>query len=251
MNETEDPPTVLIVGGGIAGLTAAIFTARAGLETTVVNHGESILARNAHLENVPGFPLGVNARTFLTLTREQAAENGVGFTEGRVTRLTNGDDRFVAQLETSDWESDRRADFVVSASWADTDYLADIGVGLTKRGKKTFVDVDEYGRTGVEGLYAAGRIAEKAHQTVVAAGHGAEVALTLIDDSEVPFYHDWVAPEGYFTGRGREVPPGCEEISEAERRDRETESLERLREAFSTPQEKAPTQHPSVAEESD
>jgi hypothetical protein len=85
----------------------------------------------------------------------------------------------------------------------------------------------------------------------VAAGHGAEVALTLIEDSEVPFYHDWVAPEGYFTGRGREVPPGCEEIDEAERRRRERESMQSMQEAFEEHHPEEPTMHPSVAAESD
>ena len=47
---------VLIVGGGVAGLSAGIFTGRAGLDTLVVSEGESILERNAHLENYPGSP---------------------------------------------------------------------------------------------------------------------------------------------------------------------------------------------------
>jgi len=42
---------VLIVGGGVAGLSAATFTARTGLETLVIDTDESILRRNAHLEN--------------------------------------------------------------------------------------------------------------------------------------------------------------------------------------------------------
>jgi thioredoxin reductase len=247
MSET-DTPRVAVVGGGVAGLMAATYTARADLDTVVVDHGESILRRNAHLENVPGFPAGVNARLFLDLLEEQAGRSGCLFERGLVTDLRATDDGFRLRVE-SDEEVDLVADYVVLASWSDVDYLEDVeGIGLLDRGSKTFVDVDEYGRTGIEGLYAAGRIAEKAHQTVVAAGHGAEVAVTLVDDSEVPYYHDWVAPEGYFTERGREVPPGCEEIDEAERRRRERESMELMAEAFAEHHPDEPTMHPSVVE---
>ena len=247
MSET-DTPRVAVVGGGVAGLMAATYTARADLDTVVVDHGESILRRNAHLENVPGFPAGVNARLFLDLLEEQAGRSGCLFERGLVTDLRATDDGFRLRVE-SDEEVDLVTDYVVLASWSDVDYLEDVeGIGLLDRGSKTFVDVDEYGRTGIEGLYAAGRIAEKAHQTVVAAGHGAEVAVTLVDDSEVPYYHDWVAPEGYFTERGREVPPGCEEIDEAERRRRERESMELMAEAFAERHPDEPTMHPSVVE---
>ena len=247
MSET-DTPRVAVVGGGVAGLMAATYTARADLDTVVVDHGESILRRNAHLENVPGFPAGVNARLFLDLLEEQAGRSGCLFERGLVTDLRATDDGFRLRVE-SDEEVDLVTDYVVLASWSDVDYLEDVeGIGLLDRGSKTFVDVDEYGRTGIEGLYAAGRIAEKAHQTVVAAGHGAEVAVTLVDDSEVPYYHDWVAPEGYFTERGREVPPGCEEIDEAERRRCERESMELMAEAFAERHPDEPTMHPSVVE---
>ncbi|WP_435195516.1 FAD-binding protein [Natronomonas sp. EA1] len=238
---------VLVIGGGVAGLTASIFTARAGLDTLVVSHGESILKRNSHLENVPGFPAGVNARLFLELTREQAERNGVSFREGRVSDLSSGEEGLLVRVEGADSEETLSTEYAIAASWSDSDYLDDIEeVGLTKRGSKVYVDIDDFGRTGLDGLYAAGRIAEKAHQTVVCAGHGSEVALTLIDDSDVPFYHDWVAPEGYFTERGREVPPGCEEITEEERREREAASREVMREAFAEPHPEEPTQHPSV-----
>jgi len=246
--ETRD---VCIVGAGPAGLTAGIFTARAGLDTLVLDGGDPILERNAHLENVPGFPAGVSARRFLDLTREQAERNDCQIRAGTVEQVgQTGSGRFEMDCIDTDGEDRLVADYVICTSWSDTDYLADIeGVGLVSRGSKTYVDVDEDGNTGVDGLYAAGRIAETHHQAIVAAGDGASVALTVIDDSDVPFYHDWVAPEGYFTERGRDVPPGCEEITDEERERREREAREVMRERFAEPHPEGPTQHPRVREE--
>ncbi|MFB6069272.1 MAG: FAD-dependent oxidoreductase [Halobacterium sp.] len=233
---------VAVVGGGPAGLTAAIYTARAGLETTVFDAGEPILARNAHLENVPGFPAGVNARTFLEATREQARDAGAELVDAYVEQVADGGDEF--RLETRDGDA-FDADFLVAASWPDVSYLEEFDLERIDRGSKTMLDVDEFGRTSVDGLYAAGRVARQYHQAVVAAGHGATAGLTVVDDSDQPHYHDWMAPDGYFTGRDRDVPPGCVEIDEAEREARERESLAALEELSPA---SPPTQHPSVDE---
>ena len=240
-SETRD---VCIVGAGPAGLMAGIFTARAGLDTLVVSAGESILRRNAHLENVPGFPAGVNSRLFLDLLEAQADRNDCDRSEGTVERIeTAGEGLVVERADGTTVETE----YVICTSWADSDYLQGIErVELLDRGSKTYVDVDEQGFTGVGGLYAAGRLAGARHQTVVAAGDGADVGLAVIEDSDRPFYHDWVAPAGYFTGRDREVPPGCEEIDEAERRERERESMAVMQEYFSEPHPDEPTMHPSV-----
>ena len=246
--ENIDRPRVVIVGGGVAGLTAATYTARAGFDTVVLTHGESILRRNAHLENVPGFPAGVNPRLFADLLERQAERNGARLEAGIVTTIESAENGFRVRAELDGGEHrGLDAGSVIAASWADSTYLEEFGsVGLVNRGSKTYVDIDNDGRTGLDGLYAAGRIAGAAHQTVVCAGHGADVALTLIHDSDVPFYHDWVDPEGYFTDRGRDVPPGCEEIGEAERRRRERESMAVMTEAFETPHPDRPTMHPSL-----
>jgi thioredoxin reductase len=237
---------VLIVGGGVSGLTAGIFTARAGLETLVVDGGESILRRNAHLENVPGFPVGIDPRLFLDMTRAQAEQVGCAFHEGRVTQITDEEEGFEVALEEGEV---LRADRVIVASWSDSSFLETLDVELDRRGTKQFVGTDADGRTAVEGLYAAGRIARQYHQTVIAAGHGAQVALTLIHDSEVHFFNDWVVPEGYFTDRGIDVPPGCEEIGEEERERRAEEAREAMRDWLAEPHDEEPTPHPSLAEE--
>ena len=239
---------VLIVGGGVAGLAASIFTARAGMDTLVIDGGESILERNASLENYPGFPDGVDARRYLQLAREQARNAGTEFELGRVTRVEPIDPEdleagFRVETEAGEPLEARR---LIAASWPDSEYITPLDVGREQRGSKYVISVDRAGRTAVSGVYAAGKIADEPHQAIVAAGHGAKVALAAIQDAEVPFYHDWVAPEGYFTGRDREIPPACEEIDDEERRRRDRRARERLREAFAEPFDEQPTMHPEV-----
>ncbi|WP_435097297.1 FAD-dependent oxidoreductase [Halarchaeum sp. P4] len=248
MSEPTDAPSVVIVGGGVAGLNAALYTARAGFETTVVNAGESILRRNGHLENVPGFPAGVNPRTFLDLLEEQAAEAGADLVEDEVVSLRRVEGQFVADAAGNEAYE---GDYAVAATKSNPGYLDGFDLDLDQQGSKTYVRTDDRGRTDVEGLYIAGRLAAEPHQTAIVAGHGAKVGLTIVEDSEVPYYHDWVAPEGYFTGRGRDVPPGVEEIDEPEREARELDSMERMQDAFAERHPDEPTMHPSVAEDDD
>jgi thioredoxin reductase len=264
-DEPTAPRDVVVVGGGVAGLTAAVFTARQGLDTLVVDPGESILRRNAHLENFPGFPLGVNPRQLLDLLGEQAEAAGANRLDARATRVGTVDavdDPAAAPDTAATARSDAAADgarfvvetdgadpvrtrYVVAATKNEVGYLD--GVEIVDRGK-SYVDADERGRTGVDGLYAAGRLAGKPHQAAVCAGHGAEVAVTLLEESDEPFYHDWVAPEGYFTDRDRDLPPGCEEIDAAERREREAAALDATRDRFAEPHPDPQETHPSLGE---
>lgn len=249
-NHEEDSGTdsydVLVIGGGVSGLSAGVFTARAGLDTLIVNHEGSILRRNAQLENYLGFPAGVNSRLFLDMAEEQARRAGCEFHEGQMERLEHVNGGFESHLENDELLTAER---VIAASWSDSSYLEALDIDLEQRGSKQFVLGGGDGRTSVEGLYAAGRLADQYHQTIVSAGHGAQVAITLIHDSDTPFYHDWVAPEGYFTDRGRDVPPGIEEITKNERQRRERKSIETMRQYFDEPRVDSPVPHPSLADD--
>ncbi len=233
---------VIVIGAGPAGLSASVFTSRNGMDTLILESRDSILRRNAHLENFLGFPKGVNSNLLLEMGRDQAEESGCDIVEGFVTGIEIEGDAFT--VETRDGET-HEARHIIVATKNETRFLP--GDVETYQDGKTFIKTDGEGRTSVDRLYAAGRVAGKPHQTIISAGHGAEVAVTLLEDENPDFYRDWVVPKGYFTMRGREVPGGCEEIEEEERRRREEESIKAMKEYFSELFSR-PDQHPSVGE---
>ena len=265
--ETSGQHELLVVGGGVAGLTAATFTARAGIETMVINDGETVLRRNAHLENIPGFPAGVNPRRFADMLRAQATRNGAEYQTGTVTELTGDiDNGFTATITggqaSDDTEDDTTvngenteptreltADRVLAASFPDAEFLDGYDIDTRTADSKQYAEAGELGGTEVEGLYVAGRLAERYHQAVIAAGDGAEAAITLIHDSDIPFYNDWVAPEGYWTDRGREVPPGCEEIDPTEQRARQEAAMAAMQEYFAAPHDQQQRTFPSLVDD--
>jgi thioredoxin reductase (NADPH) len=77
----------LIVGGGPAGLTAAIYLARFHLDILVVDGGKSRASWIPCTRNVPGFPDGIKGADLLQRMRDQASKYGAKIESEFVTKL--------------------------------------------------------------------------------------------------------------------------------------------------------------------
>ena len=99
---------IVITGSGCAGLTAAIYAARANLKPLVLDGHEpgGQLSLTTHVENFPGFPDGIMGPELIENMRKQAQKFGAEFKSGAVTevdvsrrpfRITAGKDTYEAQ----------------------------------------------------------------------------------------------------------------------------------------------------------
>ncbi len=105
---------VLIIGSGPAGLTAAIYTARASLAPLVIEGEPSStsdqpggqLMLTTEVENFPGFPEGIMGPELMMRCREQASRFGAQFLTEKVTKVDFSSRPFRAWVRDDEYTAD-------------------------------------------------------------------------------------------------------------------------------------------------
>jgi thioredoxin reductase (NADPH) len=127
---------VIIVGTGCAGLTAAIYAARASLEPLVLEglHPGGQLSTTTLVENYPGFVDGIDGPMLIMNMKSQAQRFGARFQYSTVTAFEPRDGHVSLQLDGAEWIDTRSLIIAsgASARWLGIERERElVGHGLT------------------------------------------------------------------------------------------------------------------------
>ena len=117
MNTADSNYDVIIIGAGPAGLTAALYTARGGLKTIVIEKmapGGQVVNTDM-IENYPGFPDGVSGPELIELMEKQTKKFGAEIkTINEIASISKDGESLI--LKTSDMEFSVKSVIVASGS---------------------------------------------------------------------------------------------------------------------------------------
>ncbi|QLG26773.1 FAD-dependent oxidoreductase [Halorarum halophilum] len=177
---------VAVVGGGPAGLSAALFLAKNGLDVTVYDTDETWMHK-AHLFNYPGID-SLDGDAYIEVAREQATRFGAELHLGEEVTAVSDD----GGLAVTTGEDEYDANYVVLATGANRDLAEDLGCDTTEEGA---IAADVTMETSVDGVYATGAMVRTEEwQAIISAGDGAAAALNILSRERGEHFHDFDTP---------------------------------------------------------
>jgi thioredoxin reductase (NADPH) len=163
---------VIIVGDGPAGLSAALFLAKNGMDVTLFGKDTTDMHR-AMLYNYLGIP-EIHGSEFQRIAREQVKSFGASLQDLQVTGVEKTGQGFLVSTEDGGRHTSR---YVIMAEGKALKLANSLGLPRTPAG----IEVDSKGRTATEGLYAVGRSTSIARsQAIISAGAGAIAAIDIL-----------------------------------------------------------------------
>lgn len=178
---------VAVVGGGPAGLSAALFTQKNDLDTVVFDTGKTWM-QQAHLFNYPGIG-STDGSAYMEQLRSQVDLFGAEFNSGtKVTRVEDDEESWALVTE----DAERTAQYVILATGTDRGLAEDMGCDFDGE----LVEVNLSMETSLENVYATGAmVRDQEWQAVISAGDGAAAALDVLSKEKGSNFHDFDTPE--------------------------------------------------------
>ncbi|MCQ6557211.1 FAD-dependent oxidoreductase [Paenibacillus mendelii] len=178
---------IIVIGAGPAGGSAALFTAKAGKKTLLIDSDQSI-TKKAWIQNHYGLDV-INGPDLVEIGKRQAQKFGAELVLTKAVAIEKSGDGLRVETESGSYE----AKHVILATGLFNDLAEKSGI-TTKPGTepriKTVVDADASGKTNVEGVWAAGTCAGVSVHTIITAGDGAKVAINVISELNGERYVD-------------------------------------------------------------
>lgn len=178
---------IAIIGGGPAGASAALFSAKAGKKILLIDNDRG-MTRRAWLENFYGIP-EISGPDMVDSGLEQAKKFGTELVEDTAVGLEKSKEHIIVKTENGTYE----AKHVILATGASVKFAEDIGVNVVE-GKEPRInqvlDVDQDGKTNIDHVWAAGTCAGVSVHAIITAGDGAKVAINVISELDGERYVD-------------------------------------------------------------
>ncbi|AOM83659.1 FAD-dependent oxidoreductase [Salisediminibacterium beveridgei] len=178
---------IIIVGAGPAGASAALFAAKAGKNTLVLDSDQSI-TKKAWVANHYGAK-ELSGPELVDIGIEQMKGFGAEHKAAKVSKVESTGNG--AKVVTDHGEFEAKHVLLTTGMMANV--AEDSGISVKEGSEpkiQKVVDIKENGQTSQANIWAAGTCADKSVHTIITAGHGAEVAINIISELNGERYVD-------------------------------------------------------------
>jgi thioredoxin reductase len=180
-------PTVIIIGDGPGGASAALFLAKNKVDVVVFGDDKSAM-HYAYLKNYLGIPEIMGAE-FQRIAREQITAAGARVRSERVSEVSGGAGRFEVKTEAGDTLT---AKYLILSEGKGPRLAKTLGLQFDEN---KGIATDRNAHTSVEGVYVVGRSARPGRsQAIISAGDGAAAAIDILSREAGHDVLDWDEP---------------------------------------------------------
>lgn len=177
--------SVIVIGDGPGGLSAALFLAKNGHETTVFGTNETAM-NYAYLYNYLGIP-EIAGTEFQDRARRQVKSFGVEIIDEEVTSVAGS-----GPFTVSTTQGESESDYLILTEGKKPDLARSMGLETDENGA---IVVDRDYKSSSDRIYVVGRSARpERSQAIISAGAGATAALDILAREAGKNVQDWDSP---------------------------------------------------------